>query len=70
MAANVGWLEDGRVSFALRGGAPDADLRALLAAALPEASDDEFGHGHPRATGGTLVPDRFALLLERLGVAL
>lgn len=65
LAANDGWLP-GRVNFAVRGG--DGDLRALLRDALPEGKDHEFAHGHPKATGGSLPPDAFALLLERLGV--
>jgi single-stranded-DNA-specific exonuclease len=36
LAANGGWLP-GRVNFAVRGGPPDLDLRALLRDALPEA---------------------------------
>jgi single-stranded-DNA-specific exonuclease len=54
----------GRVNFAVRGGS--GDLRALLRDALPEA-EGEFAHGHDRATGGSLPPDQFELLLHRLG---
>ena len=65
IAANDGYLP-GRVNFAVRGGA--GDLRALLRRALPEA-EGEFAHGHDRATGGSLAPSQFELLLQRLGVA-
>ena len=64
IAANDGYLP-GRVNFAVRGGA--GDLRRLLREALPEATG-EFAHGHDRATGGSLSPADFDLLLQRLGV--
>jgi single-stranded-DNA-specific exonuclease len=63
VAANDGYLP-GRVNFAVRGGT--GDLRARLRAALPEGAGHEFAHGHDRASGGSLPPDLFALLLERL----
>jgi single-stranded-DNA-specific exonuclease len=62
IAANDGYLP-GRVNFAVRGG--EGDLRALLRRALPEA-EGEFAHGHDRATGGSLPPEQFELLLARL----
>lgn len=65
IAANDGYLP-GRVNFSLRGGR--GDLRRMLRDALPEATG-EFAHGHDRATGGSLTPDEFAVLLARLGVA-
>jgi single-stranded-DNA-specific exonuclease len=65
LVANDAYLP-GRVNFAVRGG--DSDLRALLHEALPEA-EGEFAHGHDRATGGSLAPEQFELLLDRLGVA-
>jgi single-stranded-DNA-specific exonuclease len=64
IAANDGYLP-GRVNFAVRGGT--GDLRRLLRDALPEATG-EFAHGHDRATGGSLSPPDFELLLRRLGV--
>jgi hypothetical protein len=51
------------VNFAVRGG--DGDLRGLLRAALPDAAG-ELGHGHPRATGGSLPPTEFDRLLQGL----
>lgn len=63
LAANAGWLP-GRVNFAVRGGA--GDLRAWLRDALPEGAGHEFAHGHDRATCGSLPPELFALLVERL----
>jgi single-stranded-DNA-specific exonuclease len=65
IAANDGYLP-GRVNFAVRGG-DGADLRALLREALPEAGG-EFAHGHARATGGSLDPESFGRLTERLGL--
>jgi hypothetical protein len=65
LAANDGWLP-GRVNFAVRGGPAGSDLRALLRAALP-SEPGEFAHGHDRATGGSLAPERFAALLQALG---
>ena len=62
IAANDGYLP-GRVNFSIRGGT--GDLRRLLRDALPEAGG-EFAHGHDRATGGSLSPDQFELLLRRL----
>lgn len=64
LAANSGWLP-GRVNFAVRGG-EQPDLRAWLREALPEGAGHEFAHGHDKATGGSLPPDLFALLVERL----
>lgn len=66
LAANDDWIP-GRVNFAVRSG-DGADLRARLQEALPEGAEHEFAHGHARATGGSLPPELFALLLERLGV--
>jgi single-stranded-DNA-specific exonuclease len=65
LAANDGWVP-GRVNFAVRGG--DRDLRELLRAALPDATGD-LGHGHRRATGGSLAPDEFERLLAGLAAA-
>jgi len=69
LAANDGYLAPGVVNFAVRGG--DADLRALLRAALPDPSDPaaEFAHGHDRATGGSLPEADFARLLDGLARA-
>jgi single-stranded-DNA-specific exonuclease len=65
LVANDGYLP-GRVNFSVRGGS--GDLRALLLGALPEATG-EFAHGHDTATGGSLTPADFELLLTRLGAA-
>ncbi len=65
LAANDGYLP-GRVSFSIRGG--EGDLRALLHAALPDATG-EYAHGHARATGGSLAPEGFERLLAALGLA-
>jgi single-stranded-DNA-specific exonuclease len=62
LVANDGYLP-GRVNFSVRGGG--RDLRRWLREALPEARG-EFAHGHDAATGGSLTPDDFDLLLQRL----
>jgi single-stranded-DNA-specific exonuclease len=62
VAANRNYIE-GMVNFAVRGG--EGDLRALLRNALPEGTG-EFAHGHDRATGGSLSPEQFELLVQRL----
>jgi hypothetical protein len=54
------------VNFSVRGGT--GDLRRLLRDALPEA-EGEFAHGHDRATGGSLDPEQFELLLRRLAAS-
>jgi single-stranded-DNA-specific exonuclease len=66
LAANDGYLGADTVNFAVRGG--HGNLRALLRDALPEAGG-EFGHGHDRATGGSLTTQKFELLLDRLAAA-
>jgi single-stranded-DNA-specific exonuclease len=54
------------VNFAVRGGS--GDLRALLRGALADPQGD-LGHGHPRATGGSLPPGDFERLLAGLAAA-
>jgi len=65
IAANDDYLP-GRVNFAMRGG--DGSLLARLRAALPAGVDAEAGHGHDRATGGSLAPADFEGLLRGLGM--
>src|SRR3712207_1660562 len=60
IAANDGYLP-GRVNFSLRGG--EGSLLAFLRAALPEGVEGEVGHGHDRATGGSLTPEDFERVL-------
>jgi single-stranded-DNA-specific exonuclease len=67
MAANDGYLGEGTVNFAVRGG--EGDLRRILRDALPLAGDaasHEFAHGHDRATGGSLPAAEFERLLRGL----
>ena len=64
LAANDGYVPE-RVNFSVRGG--NGNLLELLREALPEANG-EYAHGHEHATGGSLAPDEFALLLGRLGL--
>lgn len=66
LAANDDYLP-GRVNFSVRGGVRGDDLRARLRAALPDATGD-LGNGHPRATGGSLVPEEFDRLVAGLGL--
>lgn len=66
LAANDDYLP-GLVNFSVRGGARGDDLRARLRAALPDATGD-LGNGHPRATGGSLVPEEFDRLVAGLGL--
>jgi single-stranded-DNA-specific exonuclease len=65
LAANDGYLP-GRVAFAVRGGM--GSLPDALRAALP-GYEGEFAHGHERATGGTIPPERFEELLAGLGLS-
>jgi len=65
VAANDGYLP-GRVSFAARGG--EGSLLALLRSALPAGVEGEAGHGHDRATGGSLAPEDFKRLMDALGL--
>jgi single-stranded-DNA-specific exonuclease len=59
IAANDGWRE-GKVSFAVRS-AEVLDLRAWLRERYePPAGAGDYGRGHARATGGSLVPEAFA----------
>ncbi|HEX8104225.1 MAG TPA: hypothetical protein VF533_16530, partial [Solirubrobacteraceae bacterium] len=66
ISANDDYLP-GRVNFSVRGGEKGDDLRARLRAALPDATGD-LGNGHPRATGGSLVPEEFERLVAGLGL--
>jgi single-stranded-DNA-specific exonuclease len=68
LAANDGYLGEGTVNFAVRGGAPGESLPARLRAALPDATSTEFAHGHDKATGGSLTADEFERLLRGLGL--
>jgi single-stranded-DNA-specific exonuclease len=63
IAANDGYLV-GRVNFSIRGGR--GDLRKLLLNALSDVGG-EFGHGHPRATGGSISPGDFDRLQHSFG---
>jgi single-stranded-DNA-specific exonuclease len=62
LVANADYIP-GMVNFAVRGGS--GDLRVRLRDALP-SEDGEFAHGHDRATGGSLRPDRFEELVQNL----
>jgi len=67
LAANDGYLGEGTVNFAVRGGV--GDLRRVLREALPPSGDGathEFAHGHDRATGGSLPHEEFERLLGGL----
>jgi single-stranded DNA-specific DHH superfamily exonuclease len=66
LVANDGYLP-GRVNFAMRT-TLDANLvdwlRSVPAGTM--RGEGEWGHGHPRATGGSLSPDDFERLLDAL----
>jgi single-stranded-DNA-specific exonuclease len=67
LAANDGYLGEGTVNFAVRGG--EGDLRRVLRDALAAqdgAANPEFAHGHDRATGGSLPVAEFERLLAGL----
>jgi len=67
LAANDGYLGEGTVNFAVRGG--EGDLRRVLRDALPvrgNAASHEFAHGHDRATGGSLPNAEFERLIAGL----
>lgn len=66
VAANDGYLP-GHVNFAMRGGGQTSLLERLRAALGPEFVG-EAGHGHDRATGGSLTPEAFARTMQALGV--
>jgi single-stranded-DNA-specific exonuclease len=63
IAANDGW-RDGLVSFAVRS-ADGRDLRrCLLARYRPPAGAGDYARGHPKATGGALMPEPFDAFAE------
>ena len=64
VAANTGYLP-GRVNFAIRSRRDVDLLRWLHGLGVPLPAD--AGHGHPRATGGSVPPERFAELLVAMG---
>jgi single-stranded-DNA-specific exonuclease len=63
VAANDGYLP-GRVNFAVRAADPSLDLVAFLRALPFRPTAGEYGHGHPRATGGSLTPEDFGRFLR------
>lgn len=67
MAANSGFLP-GKVSFSMRTNL-DVSLLDFLArhGEKLEGVENEYGHGHDKATGGTLSNDNFERLLESMG---
>lgn len=65
VVANSGW-KNGLVSFVVRSAAP-LDLRAWLRGLYePPPGSGDYGRGHPRATGGSLVPEVFEAFARRL----
>lgn len=65
LAANDGYLP-GRVNFSARSLPGINALDVLKSVKLPEG-EGNFGNGHDQASGGSLPPDRWNLLLEGLG---
>ncbi|MDX1418435.1 MAG: hypothetical protein R3181_00590 [Rubricoccaceae bacterium] len=70
IAANTGY-RPGRVSFSTRTARDEVKLPAIYQAVDlgPEHAqhDDDYGHGHDAASGGSLPPAAFNRLLDRLG---
>ena len=69
MAANGGFLP-GKVSFSMRTNL-DVNLLDFLArhGQQLEGVENEYGHGHDKATGGTLSQENFNRLLKSMGFA-
>jgi single-stranded-DNA-specific exonuclease len=65
MAANTGY-RPGWVHFAVRT-ALDIDLVEFLAKHAPANADENYGSGHPRATGGALRPAGWNAFITELG---
>ncbi len=65
IAANYGYTE-GNVHFSVRS-ALDVNLIDELRKVCPIRPDVEFGHGHPKATGGILPLNEFQEFLRALG---
>jgi single-stranded-DNA-specific exonuclease len=65
IVANDGYLP-GRVNFSARSAGESNALDLLRSIELP-AGEGSYAHGHDHATGGSLSPERFAILLEKLG---
>lgn len=65
MVSNDAYLP-GRVNFSMRT-ASDVNLLDLLGATDLGEGEGSYGRGHDKATGGSLPPDRWKRLLERLG---
>jgi single-stranded DNA-specific DHH superfamily exonuclease len=65
IVANDGYI-DGRVNFSMRS-ASNINLLDFLRAIDLGEGEGSFGRGHDQATGGSLPPDRWKLLLQKLG---
>lgn len=65
IVANDGYLP-GRVNFSMRT-ASDVNLLDFLRAIDLGEGEGSYAHGHDRATGGSLPPARWELLLAKLG---
>ncbi|MCY1003532.1 DHH family phosphoesterase [Myxococcus sp. MISCRS1] len=66
IAANTGYLP-GRVNFAMRSHAP-IDLRAFIQGLGLPPMGEELGHGHARATGGSVSQSDFLRFAEAVGL--
>ena len=65
IVANDGYLP-GRVNFSARSAGDTNALDLLRSIELPPG-EGSYAHGHDHATGGSLPPERWAILLEKLG---
>ena len=65
IVSNEGYMP-GRVNFSARAYSDKNVLQFLRSFDLGEG-EGNFGHGHDQASGGSLPPDRWNLLLEKMG---
>lgn len=65
IAANDAYMP-GRVNFSARS-APGVNVLQFLRSIDLPAGEGHYGHGHDQASGGSLPPDVWHLLLEKLG---
>lgn len=65
ICANEGYIPN-RINFSARSGAGINALEYLRSLQIAEG-DGNFGHGHDQATGGSLPPERWSELLEKMG---
>lgn len=65
LCANTGYMEN-RVNFSARSAKDKSVLDKLKSIELSEG-EGHYGHGHDQASGGSLPPERWQELLQKLG---